>query len=150
MSCDHRFTTFITTAAQVSAIAQALGGDPATAVAVLSELLDVTREQAGTGRGRLTELRAQAGCTALFERMGCAGVTPTVHGEPAPGKDFSLPADSATRHAYAAIEATIAAADAGEPLPARAREIATAVAYRNGRPAPPPLRRFDRLFHVRA
>ena len=146
MSCEASLSRFLIAAIQTPAISQALADTPENAAAVLAELFEVSRGQTSPG-GRMAELRARAGCTALFERMRRLDLPVPAHGENAPGMVFPLPASSATRHAYAVLEATIAAAEAGEPLPSGAREVAAAVARRAGRVAPP-LRRFDRLFHV--
>jgi hypothetical protein len=147
LSCEASLSRFLAAAAQTPAISQALADTPENAAAVLAELFEVSRGQTSPG-GSMAELRARAGCTALFERMRRLDLPVPAHGENAPGMAFALPASSAARHAYAVLEATIAAAEAGEPLPPRARGIAAAVALRAGRGAPPPLRRFDRLFHV--
>lgn len=147
MSCEASLSRFLATATQTPAISQALADTPENAAAVLAELFEVTRGQTSPG-GRMADLRARAGCTALFERMRRLDLPVPAHGENAPGTAFPLPVNSTARHAYAALEATIAAAEAGEPLPPGAREVTAAVARRAGRAAPPPLRRFDRLFHV--
>jgi len=147
LSCEASLSRFLIAAIQTPAISQALADTPENAAAVLAELFEVSRGQTSPG-GRMAELRARAGCTALFERMLRLDLPMPAHGENAPGMAFALPACSAARHAYAVLEATIAAAEAGDPLPARAREVASAVARRAGRGAPPPLRRFERLFHV--
>ena len=147
MSCEASLSRFLIVAIQTPAISQALADTPENAAAVLAELFEVSRGQTSPG-GRMAELRARAGCTALFERMRRLDLPVPAHGENAPGMAFALPASSAARHAYAVLEATIAAAEAGDPLPARAREVASAAARRAGRVVPPPLRRFERLFHV--
>jgi len=147
LSCEASLSRFLIVAIQTPAISQALADTPENAAAVLAELFEVSRGQTSPG-GRMAELRARAGCTALFERMRRLDLPVPAHGENAPGMAFALPASSAARHAYAVLEATIAAAEAGDPLPARAREVASAAARRAGRVVPPPLRRFERLFHV--
>jgi hypothetical protein len=147
LSCEASLSRFLIAAIQTPAISQAFADTPENAAAVLAELFEVSRGQTSPG-GRMAELRARAGCTALFERMRRLDLPVPAHGEPSPSMTFPLPASGAARRAYAALEATIAAAEAGEPLPPKAREVASAVARRAGRVVPPPLRRFDRLFHV--